>query len=282
MQTRTLGSELQWARKHKKLRQEDVALELKCDRHLVSDWERDVAQPDAAQRRALARFLGLSIALLNSLYIPPLPPLGRTPYAFCTHKPRYVPVGDKAPWKRILALFQTTRALYYTLWKLLNARPDRLFIRRFFTKVQLDSKHEGLAWMKLLAAGLVTHWLAPLKCGYRDLPIIDPESYQVVGDCRVPALVREGSYPAVIFIQNTLLTRNGGPLRPDGLVGVKVNGVMRWCAAEYDGEGYVGSENGRESHLKMPVVRFSVKEIWDADFPGLFWRRIHAALGVPQ
>jgi len=282
METKTLGSELQRARKAKKLRQEDVALELKCDRHLISDWERDEAQPDAAQRRKLALFLGLKLALLNSLYIPPLPPLGRTPYAFCTHKPRYLPVGDKPPWKRILALFHTARMVFETIWKVLNEREDRGFIRRFFTKVQLDSKHEGLGWMSLLLAGLTTNWLSPQQCGYRDLPVIDPETFQVVGDCRVPCLVRDGPYPAVIFIQNTLLTRNAGPLRPDGLVGVKVNGVMRWCAAEYDGEGYVGIENGRESHLRMPVVRFSIKEIWDPGFPVLFWRRIHAALGVPQ
>lgn len=282
MDTRTLGSELQRARKSKNLRQVDVAHELHCDRHLISDWERGWTQPDRAARRELARYLGISCSLLDSLYIPPLPALGRTPDAFCSHKPRYLPVGDKPPWQRLLALFRTSREVYDGLYQALMQREDSECVRRFLIKTQSDAKHESKGWMELLNFDMSPSWLAPQRCGYRDLPVIDPASYQVVGDCRVPCLVRGGQYPAVIFIQNTLLTRSGGPLRPDGLVGVKFNGTMRWCAGEFDGEGYVGYDNGRESHLRMPVVRYSVKELWTPGFPELYWRRIHAALGIPQ
>ncbi len=282
MAIKTLGSELQRARKAKKLRQDDVARELKCDRHQVSDWERGRTQPDAAERKTLANFLGVSRSLLDSLYIPPLPRVGRTPEIFCSHKVRFLPTGDKPPWKRMLALFKTSLQIYQSIWHALNKREDRDCIRRHVTKAQLDSKHEGLGWMRLILHGLVCGWLSPLRCGFRDLPIIDPDSYMVVGDCRFPCLLREGEYPAVIFIQNTLLTRNGGPLRPDGLVGVKFNGAMHWCVSEFDGEGYEGAENERAVHFGMPVVRFSVKEIWDPGFAELYWKRIHAALGLPE
>ena len=278
----TLGTELQRARKAKRLRQEDVARKLKCDRRLVSDWERDLAQPDAAQRRILAEYLGVRRSLLDSLFIQPLPAVGRMHDVFCSHKIRFLPVGDKPPWKRFLALFKTARQIYETVWKALNQREDRDGIRLHFTKAQSDSKHESLAWMLLTLLDLFCAWLSPMRCGFRDLPIIDPDTYKVVGDCRFPTLVREGRYPAVIFVQPTLLTRNGGPLRPDGLVGVKFNGSMRWCASEFDGEGYENYDNGRSVHLGMPVVRFSVKEIWAPGFAKLYWKRIHAALGIPE
>ncbi len=280
MQTRTLGSELQRARKAKRLRQDDVAQKLKCDRRRISALERDRAQPDESERRELASCLGISRALLDSLCLPELPPLGKTPEAYWTRKPRYLPVGDRPPWKRLLALFQACRRIYETLWKQLNMREDRGWLRRFFIKAQQDSKHESLGWMRLVVDGLTTNWLSPQWCGYRNLPIIDPVTYQIVGDCRVPCLLREGPYPAVIFVQPTIHTRTGGPLRPDGLVGVRVNGGMLWCATEFDGEGYEKSENTKAAHLRMPVVRFSVEEIWKDDFAELYWRRVHAAVGI--
>ena len=279
--TRTLGSELKRARKAKKLRQEDVARELKCDRQRVSDWENDVGQPDPRQQRILSPLLGLGRGWLSSLCLPDLPPLGRTPDVYCSHKPRYLPVGDKPPWKRILALFHACRKLYDEVWKALNRRADRGWLRLFFIKAQQDSKNEALGWMRLVLGGLVASWQAPMRCGFRLLPVIDPDSYQVVGDCRVPCLLREGDYPAVIFIQNTLLTRSGGPLRPDGLVGVRFNGEMHWCVTEFDGEGYDARENGRAVHFNMPVIRYSVQEIWDPGFADLYWRRVHKALGIP-
>lgn len=279
--TRTLGSELQRARKNKKLRQEDVAREVKCERQRVSDWERDIGQPDSKQQGVLARFLALGRGWLASLCVPDLPPLGRTPDVYCSHKPRYLPVGDRPPWMRMLSLFRTSRKIYDEVWRALNKRVDRAWVRRFFIKLQQDSKHESLGWMRLAAAGLSPFWLAPMRCGFRAHPVIDPESGNVVGDCRVPCLLREGDYPAVIFIQNTLLTRTGGPLRPDGLVGIRCNGEMRWCVTEFDGEGYDGCDNGRVIHLKMPVIRFSVAEIWEAGFAALYWRRVHKALGIP-
>lgn len=282
MAIKTLGSELQRARKVKKLRQEDVAQELKCDRHQVSDWERGITQPDAGQRKTLAAFLGLSRQLLDSLYIPPLPKVMGTHELFVSSKIRFLPTGDKPPWKRMLALFKASLQIYHSIWRALNKREDRDGIRRHVTKAQVDSKHESLGWMRLILHGLTCAWLSPLRCGFRALPIIDPDSYMVVGDCRFPCLLREGPHPAVIFIQNTLLTRNGGPLRPDGLVGVKFNGAVHWCVSEFDGEGYEKAEHERAAHFGMPVVRFSVKEIWNAGFAELYWKRIHAALGIPE
>ena len=123
--------------------------------------------------------------------------------------------------------------------------------------------------------------ISPLRANFRALPVVSPEDRRCVGDCVVPALYGEiHGYPVIILPQQTVLTW-GGPLRPDGLVGVRVGTQTHWCVVEYDGSFKDIEEDGqREEWLKMPVVRFPSKSVRAADFAVTFWTKVFAALRI--
>jgi len=281
MNTRTLGSELLRARKSKKLRQQDVADAVEVDRRRVSDWEKDDYHPGKGHRIKLANILDLSPRLLDKLYVPPAKPYGGIADLFEIKKPDYQPTGSESTSRKLLSLWREDKPQFNKSWDALNARPDRAEVRRFFLDVQSDAKGEDRAWMWLLEEE--DHdpaRLAPLRCGFRILPVVNPDTEAVVGDCPVPAIVRKGPMPGVIFIQNSVLTKKG-VARPDAIVGVKINGHMHWCAGEFDGEGHDSRDDAfRPEQLRMPVARFNVHEVRQRNFAQLFWQRVHKALEI--
>lgn len=280
MDDRTLGSELQRARTAMRLRQEDVAAAFNASRRRVSDYERDILQPPLEQLRDLARVLGLSHRLLERLWVPP-EPLGEVAELFRLRKPRYQPKGDQPIWRRMRALYRKDKALYNTLWGMLGQREDWPSVRRFYVDVQADCGNEVLGLYKqMLGPNMGPARLAPLAMGFRTLPVIHYKTGEVVGDCRVPAMLRKGPEPAVIFPQTTVQTA-WGPARPDALVGVRTKGGMLYCAAEYDGEKHDPTKDAfRPEQLRMAVVRFTAAEIWAHGFVTLFWNRVYRALGL--
>lgn len=279
--TRTLGSELRRARKALRLRQKDVALAVEVDRRRVSDWEKDAYHPDAEHRPKLASKLKLSLAMLDKLYVPPAKPYGGIADLFQIKKPDYQPTGDYSTAKRLRALYWSDKQLFKETWDGLNAREDRSEVRRFFKDVQTDVGDEALAWMRItLPKQLEPARLAPLRCGFRDLPVVHHEHKYVVGDCPVPAIVRKGERPGVIFVQISVMTKIGIQ-RPDGIVGVKVNGEMRWCATEFDGPGHdTRRDHEREEILQMRVVRFTPEDIRLPNFAETYWINVEKALGI--
>ncbi len=279
--TRTLGTELQRARKAKRLRQEDVAQAVNVDRRRISDYENDDYHPDAELRGRLATVLEISARLLDKLYVPPAKPYGGIADLFEVKKPDYRPVGDYPTAKRLRALYWSDKKLFNETWEGLNAREDRSEVRRFFIDVQTDVGDEALAWMRvMLPKEQEPARLSPLRCGFRELPVVHHEHRYVVGDCPVPAIVRKGPRPGVIFIQNSVMTKIGIQ-RPDGIVGVKVNGEMLWCATEFDGPGHDTRRDAeREEILQMRVVRFTPEDIRLPNFAETYWINVEKALGI--
>lgn len=264
----------------KRLRQSDVAAAVGVKTRRISDYENDLAQPDASLLPHFARVLGLSLRLLQKLLVPN-DPVGDFAELFRVRKPLYLPKGDQPTWRRMRALWRRDPGLFNPLWGMLGRRVDWANVRKFLVDVQADCADEVLVLFRLLL-GLDTTpaRLAPQTYGFRTLPIIHHKSGELVGDCRVPALVRRGRHPAVLFPQPTMLTSTG-PARPDALVGVRTKGGMVWCAAEYDGARHdVSRDATRSADLKMPVVRFTAAEVRSAGFSTLFWERIHRAAGV--
>lgn len=260
-----------------------MAQAVESDRRRISDYENDVYHPDAIIRAKLAGLLQLSPRLLDKLYVPPAKPYGGIADLFEVKKPTYKPAGgeEQTTSRKLLSLWREDKQQFNKSWDRLNARPDRTEIRRFFIDVWGETKVETRGWMWLLEEeDHEPARLALQRCGYRILPVVDPDTEEVVGDCPVPAIVRKGEYPGVIFIQNSVLTKSG-VARPDGIVGVKVNGQMRWAGAEFDGEGHDSRNDWfREEQLRMPVARFTHDDTRSKDFARLFWERVHGKLGI--
>lgn len=281
MDTRTLGSELKRARAVKRLRQEDVAREVKADRRRVSDWEADLYHPDPTIRPDLSRVLGLSLRHINRLCVPPAAKFLGVADLFEPKKPEYLPTGEYPTAKRLLTFYRQDKATFNELWPELNARADRDEVRRFFNKVQTDAQNEARGWMRLLREPeLEPARLAPQRCGFRILPVVHKDTYEVVGDCPVPCIVRREPQPGVIFPQCTVMTADG-PRRPDAIVGVRVSKHMLWCCTEFDGNGH--NSNGdfmRPTLLKMPVVRYTEAEVRSRSFARIYWQKVHEALCI--
>ncbi len=281
MDMRTLGEVILHARVHRQLSQRELATLCALDRRTVSAWERDARPIDEKSWRTVATELKLPLSLRDKLAWDRQQG-GSSAGLLSPRRLRYVPPSDRKTAIRILAFRRRNRAAFAILWALLKKREDWLTVRRFLLTAWADGFHEVEAWMYLLRAGLGPEWLSPQRCGYRKLPFVDPRDRKVVGDCRIPALVRyHPTRPAVIFPQATLLvTALNEVLRPDGLVGMRAHDKVRWCGFEVERNGLPSESERREreQNLKMPLIYLTPADLRRPDFAEWLFERVYETL----
>lgn len=279
MDARTLGEIIARARSNRQLSQRELAALCGVDRRFVSAWECDSRPIGEANWRKLAGVLKLPYTLRDKLAWD-VKRCGSSAALICPDRLRYTPPRDRKTAIRLLAFRRRNRGVFDALWAQLKRRRDWLGIRRFLLTAWADGRHEVEAWMRFLYAGMRAEWLSPQRCGYRKLPFVDPRNRRVVGDCRMPALVREhATQPAVIFPQATLLVGNEVP-RPDGLVGMRAHGVDRRLGYEIERNGLPSARDMREREelLQMPILYFTAADVAREDFVEIFWRRVYSTL----
>ena len=279
MQTCTLGYLLRKARKTLKLLQRHVAAACGMTQRRLSDLERNVQQPFDHELPLLARKLKLDPDFLKELRLPAYRPTADLLDQFCGDRPEFRHPRDRDSSVRLAALRKEHYHEYYSVVPDLQARADRDQTRRFLCDVMSDSQFEMLAWMRILKEGMKAARLAPQRANFRALPVIDPATRRVVGDCPVPCLCGEvRGHQVLIFPQQSLLTPVG-VRRPDALVGVRTRHGAAWGAAEVDGAfKNLPEQDNRSQDLGMPVVRFTQKEVIAQEFAEHFWDRVLAAV----
>lgn len=278
MDTRTLGEIIFTARQRLQITQRELAVLCEADQRAISAWERDTRPIGDTAWRKLAAVLRLPFTLRDRLLVETV----GSSFAerLCPRRLHYRQPRDRKTAIRLLAFRRRNRGMFDALWAQLKRRGDWLGIRGFLLTAWADGRYEVEAWMRFLYAGMKADWLSPLRCGYRTLPYVDPRNRRSVGDCRMPALVRQHpEQPGVIFPQPTLLVGNEVP-RPDGLVGMRAHGDLRWCGYEIERNGLPSAVERQERAqlLQMPILYFTAADVQKPDFPETFWKRVYQTL----
>lgn len=165
----------------------------------------------------------------------------------------------------------------------IKARQDAAACLKFLQLSRSDSALESWLWMRLLAEGAMACCFSPLRAGFRRLPVIHGQTYQNIGDLRLPCLtLATHDRSAMLFPQVTVQTTRGY-YRLDALVGVWVGRDRLWLDLEVDGEGHVGElDLRRQGHLGLEAVRLTPRDLRESQLVPHLWPRFTALLGQPQ
>ncbi len=152
----------------------------------------------------------------------------------------------------------------------LSRLPEHARMSRFLTRVCCGSAEEAFFDLRLLAASARCVQASGLRAGFRQRPIIDPETGHVVGDLRVPALELElGGLRLLLLpqvsIQVIARTPDGIRVRTltvDFLVKAVLDGRASWLILEVDGAGHDGrGDRERSQQLGLPLLRMTTEDI---------------------
>ncbi len=279
MEIQTLGDAIRRARQIFQITQRELAQLCGVQTGYVSRWENDTRPIDDKTWTTLAGTLRLPRSLRTKLALD-LTMGGEGAALLCPRRLYYVPPRDRKTSIRLLAFRRVNKRRFDELWAELKGREDWPRTRRFLLTAWADGRFEVEIWMLLLLSGLVAEWQSPQRCGYRILPYVDPRDRRVVGDCRMPALVRyHPKRAAVIFPQATLLAGNEVP-RPDGLIGMRAHGRTRWCGYEHERTGVPNDEVAleRSKLLQMPIIYLTQEDLLRPDFAADLWARVYKTL----
>lgn len=156
------------------------------------------------------------------------------------------------PWRRAL------RNWGYPISQLgLDARTQAWMVQL----LPCDSAVEAYGWLQLAALEARPLLHNPHQLGFRDQPIVDGQG-KALGERYLPGLY--GGHGEVKFMvwPQVRLRPGNTTFRVDGLVSLKVSGVVFWAILEFDGRGhnYEGDDVRREL-LRMREIRISQDQV---------------------
>lgn len=163
----------------------------------------------------------------------------------------------------------------------IRERTDHELVRRFLREVSCSSYLEAIFLLLLLAAGARPVWVAPLRAGFRSLPVLLRKKQ--AGDCRHPALELEVDGMRLLAIFQVTLQTGTGPIRVDALVSVAVRRRQpRWLVCEVDGPLHVKEKDDqRQGRHEMLEVRLSYKIFGEKDVLQVFLDETRKKLAIP-
>lgn len=256
MSAETLGRRLQKARRYRQWSQSVLAQLTGISRGRLSHFENDRRQPTLDESERLHRCLALRS---RPKAAPTLPFPGKS-WRRCAPPVKFE--KKRTIYTRLLAARKSFGQIVNDKLEIVHSRNDRRFSELFLKQARLDSGHELLFWVQLLAAGGKPCWLAPLRVGFRSCPVVHPDSKICIADVRHPCLELTGDrWSSLLFPQLTLDARRSY-FRLDALACVRSGGRRRWINVEIDGEGHDPSyDEDRQRLLGLLTVRLNRVEI---------------------
>lgn len=192
---------------------------------------------------------------------------------------RFLPTSDRPAAIRFYAALHEFPEVAPQLFNEILARPDAGVIQKGLKILALDSCDEALvvSWLVHRTGQVVM--ASPVEAGFRQRSVLNPANGDRVGDCRMPAILRD---EWLFFVQPTL-EASPKPLRVDFLVRVPVRRGFQWGILEVDGPRHESDKNeAREKKLEMGTARVRRLDLVRADLLHVIQSRLRTALGLPK
>lgn len=169
----------------------------------------------------------------------------------------------------------------------IKARPDRRLCFKFLNEARLESGHEAMFWMALLAGGGNPGRHSPHRAGFLKFPIVDPDSKELLAEPRTPCLdLKFERFEALLFPQISLDTRSW-IYRLDALACLWSPRARIWADIEIDGQGhasYLPSDYDltRQRLIGLPTERISTAQLQSPKLIAGLESRLFSLFGLPE
>lgn len=251
-------------------------------RELIKRFEGGKSRPGRALVVRLAAALGLvSEDLLKGTDWRPPERAGRLPGGRFRQRCDWRPQQHCQTASCIKTALDLHRELVTRCLAEIRKRTDHELVRRFLREVSCASYLEAIFLLVLLAAGARPAWVAPLRAGFRHLPVLLRKKQ--AGDCRHPALELEHEGMRLLVIFQVTLQTATGPIRVDGLVSVALRRRQpRWLVCEVDGPLHVKEKDAeRQGRHELLEVRLPYTAFGKQDVLQLFLGETRGKLAIP-
>lgn len=274
MNNNSQGFRLKAARK--KLRLSQVALS-----KLTGISQARLSQLERGERRVAAPEIPVLLARLgvNFEKTPPRVVLPAADRAWRIARPTLELCSTRPTEARKNAALRSFGARVERALARVQRRPDAEFCQEYLRQSGLDSGHEYLFWVELLAADAKPCLMAPATVGFRSLRIADPANWATVNDVPCPCLeIDIAGYPCLLFPQLTLDTRKAY-FRLDATLCVRDGRDRVWMNIEVDGAGHDGEFDAERARLLgMSTIRLDRQALLGEDLVTTLGRRIRTLL----
>lgn len=187
----------------------------------------------------------------------------------------YVHRLERDPDSRFFTLRRDFPVLASWLDQRIAASPHSELARLAETYMPVTSSLEAAVVSHLLAEGGCPQRLSPLACGFSSIAVVDPDTREIVGNLRIPAIgLHLGDTPCLVFV-NVPMRVSNVPFATDFVVGTKDSHGIRWTLVEIDGEGHnKRRDTFKANRLKLRTVRFKTEEVLCRSFMELWKGRL--------
>lgn len=189
----------------------------------------------------------------------------------------YNPRMDRSAGVRENAAFRSHPELTERLRSTYLARPDRGAVEDYLSCVSLGSQLEYLLVAEELGTGTPLR-ISPHELGWVHYALVDPVTFEAVGDRRWPALGHRGGWGAMVTFRQASVRTPQRLWTPDVLAYVRLRGCKPyWRFVDVNGQGHDPSwDELRREQLGLPLLALEAEDI----VSGAAWTSIHEFLGT--
>ncbi len=168
-----------------------------------------------------------------------------------------------------------------------KARRDSRLCFKFLEEARLESGHEAMFWMALLAHGATPGRHSPHRAGFLKFAIVDSDRKELLPELRMPCLdLKFDRFEALLFPQASLDTRVR-IYRLDVLACLWSPRSRIWVNIEIDGQGHGQNQPSdydmtRQSLLGLPTERVSTDSLQSPDLMSDLEARLFELFGLPE
>lgn len=257
----TPGAALRVARKLAGLTQAELGRRAGIGQSRISKFERDQRTPSALEWDRLGSCLEL-----GGVVAPERGPRRLPRAIWRVSRPALRRVGERSAAAREAAARKT-------FGRLVNARYERALaihppedLTLFLAQACLESSHEFMFWLQLLAESGAICWYSPLRAGFREHGVVDAASRRNISDSPLPGLDLRGPASDWLLFPQVSLQTARGCYRLDVLACRLIGKQRVWFNIEVDGAGHDAEfDLRRQSHLGLPTIRLTREQVGESN-----------------